>query len=630
MREVKIRVLYLSLARSRRRGGLLGPVPRFPRERGELLRITGERAGAWAPWATAISLSRQEDPLRNDVARRAENARRRCLELFGTGRTLVGIPPAWNSDVRTGDSWPLAYHAKIDYRNAGRASDVKIAWELSRLRHLVALAQAVAVLDDDASLAVLEDDLRDWHTHNPLGWSVNWACAMEVALRAVNLICVDGLLISARGDYDFRPLLVKSLYAHGWFLSRNLEISDVNGNHFLADAVGLVWLGLYFEGLGEGSSWLQRGLEMTSQAAVDQILDDGLDHEGSLAYHMLVLELFLLARTAAGQRLAEIDGALARMLDAAASFVDAGGRVPNIGDDDGGRVTAFSDTPSCDARRVLALGAAVLSHAGAARIAGDGHLHDALWLCGTGAARMRALAAHAWRPQRRFDAGGVVVLGDGVDHVVLRVGPVGFRGRGGHGHVDALSFEASLGGELAVRDSGTGSYTGDPALRNELRDAWGHTLIVVDRRPYATIGGPDRLWSIDGDSPPALLSLVVTDVRQVVTARQRIPAADGTAEHRRELEWHSGVLAWRDTVTAPPGALVEQFVQVPDDCDWDGPDLLAGVFRYRIDLPADAILAIERCRRSESYGSWARSRRAVVRCQAGDQPVRFSWQVARS
>jgi anti-sigma regulatory factor (Ser/Thr protein kinase) len=48
-----------------------------------------------------------------------------------------------------------------------------------------------------------------------------------------------------------------------------------------------------------------------------EILDDGLDHEGSLPYHLLVLEMFLVARVAAGSALASIDEALRRMLDAA-------------------------------------------------------------------------------------------------------------------------------------------------------------------------------------------------------------------------------------------------------------------------------------------------------------------------
>ena len=326
---------------------------------------------------------------------------------------------------------------------------------------------------------------------------------MEVALRAVNLICIDGVLLAGGCELPEREGHVASLYQHGWFLRRNLEISDLNGNHFLANAVGLLWLGAYFGEVGEAREWFAQGLRMTRAAAREQVLDDGLDHEGSLPYHVLVSEMFLMAVVVAGEHLAEIEGPVRRMIDAAVLCSNGQGGVPDLGDDDGGRVAAFTDVPSHDARRVLGLGAALLQHAGAAARSRDAACEDALWLAGPQRlAQARSLSAPP-RPASpvHFRSAGLIVMDtDRGDRVVMDVGPIGFQGRGGHGHLDALSFEAWIEGEPAIRDSGTGTYTGDPALRNALRAITAHTVVIVDDLPYACLGGIDRLWAIDGDS----------------------------------------------------------------------------------------------------------------------------------
>ena len=460
--ELRHRLQRLTLRAAR--GG------RGPLSRSAILGGLGEQglartrvdASMLGEWRSAVHATGANAALRADVVRRADLAERRVVQLFGDEAVAVGCPPAWNVDVRSGFGWPLAHYTTIDYRNLNRPSDVKVTWELSRLRHLVHLAQGYALTSELRYGAALSEDLRSWHLRNPLGRSVNWTCAMEVALRALNLICVDAILLTRGPEYPDRRLMVSSLYQHGWFLDRNLEISDVNGNHFLADAVGLVWLGRYFGDFGEAPRWLARGCDMVAEAAAQQVLADGLDHEGSLPYHLLVTEMFLLARHAAADALRAIDPTLHAMLHALCAVVHPDGRVPDLGDDDGGRVAAFGDTPSGDARRVLALGSALLGHTAAAAKAAGGPCDDALWLRGPTALGERQSPAGPSVSRRHFETAGVIVLGESRDRVVIDAGPVGFRGRGGHGHLDAMSFEAVLGGHVAVRDLGPGATRAIP------------------------------------------------------------------------------------------------------------------------------------------------------------------------
>ena len=589
--------------------------------------LTAERVASMAPWRSGRDQVAADDRLRDRVAVRSSQARARRMELFGDAPIEVTAPIAWHVDPRSGLGWPNAFHRRIEYVNLDRPSDVKVAWELSRLRHLVALAQGAAVLDESAGLDVLEADLVDWIRANPVGWSVNWTCAMEVALRAVNLICVDGILHGAGLDAPFRGQLVGSLYQHGWFLVRNLELSAVNGNHFLADAVGLVWLGRYFEGVGESARWLATGRAMIAEAAEKHVLADGIDQEGSLRYQALVLEMFLAAR-AVDPTLASIDPVLSTMLDATAVLADRSGRLPNIGDDDGGRALALCDAPSSDARRVLALGAALLDHEVAAHAASGEWPEDATWLTGKGQSPTNPRD----RPgtPRWFRDAGIVVLGDGNDHIVVDVGPIGFRGRGGHGHVDAMSFEATLGGRIVVPDSGTASYTGDPALRNELRDVGGHTLIVLDDQAYARIGDHTRLWAIDGDAPPTVESIEGTANRQVLVVSQSLSVNDGPRVHVRKLEWSPGSISCADTIVARLGSEVCCLVQLP--C---APTTMsAGVFdcddvQFTFTTPEGAELVIVQCRHSERYGSVERGFRAEVRWTTAQTSTDVLWKVTR-
>ena len=592
---------------------------------GAVLERTARAGAELGNWSDAVGWCRADPDSMREISARVAQAKQRRVALFGEERVSCGTPPRWLEDVRSGESWPLGFHRRIDYVNRGRASDVKLPWELSRLRHAVALAQGVAVSHDVDALEALEMDLASWRLANPLGWSVNWTCAMEVALRAINTICIDAILV-AGGAHHRREPLVASLYQHGWFLFRHLEVSDVNGNHFLADAVGLIWLGRYFDGLGESSLWLARGLEMVESAASDQVLPDGLDHEGSLPYHVLVLELFLVARTGAGRALAGIDGALESMVSAASAFVRPDGRLPLVGDDDGGRALALSDTDAYDAGRVLALGAGVLGESVSPELSAK-HFEDALWLLGMPKRGKGDPPRPATAVPHLFPHGGIAVLGEGADHVVVDVGPIGFRGRGGHGHADAMSFEAVLGGALAVRDSGTGSYTGDPQLRNELRDVTAHSSVVLDGIPYTRIGGVGLLWQMEGDSPPRVLTFDRGERRHKLRVVQELPSKGGPARWLRQVQWQPSHLEVTDELHAPSGTAARFSLQLPGDAVLDAREIVSKDHIYEVSCPTSSSVRLESCRWSPRYGSVATGTRAILDLELGGASVEVRWVV---
>ena len=104
------------------------------------------------------------------------------------------------------------------------------------------------------------------------------------------------------------------------------------------------------------------------------------------------------------------------------------------------------------------------------------------------------------RGSAAFPDGGVYVLARGGDHIVIDCGPVGLAGRGGHGHNDCLSFEATLDGTKVVTDSGSYVYSGSPEWRNRFRSTAAHNTPLVDGEEQNRI--PESLWLLEDDAKP--------------------------------------------------------------------------------------------------------------------------------
>ncbi|MBV9210438.1 MAG: hypothetical protein JOZ52_07405, partial [Acidobacteria bacterium] len=106
--------------------------------------------------------------------------------LLGYGELDFGAQVEWRRDLLAGDLWPLDYHAEVNLARAG--ADVRVLWELNRMAHQITLARAYAVTRDEELAEEFFAQLESWREQNPVGRGANWACAMEVALRSINLL----------------------------------------------------------------------------------------------------------------------------------------------------------------------------------------------------------------------------------------------------------------------------------------------------------------------------------------------------------------------------------------------------------------------------------------------------------
>src|SRR5205807_1177876 len=194
---------------------------------------------------------------------------------------------------------------------------------------------------------------------------VNWNCAMEVALRAMNLLTAFELFLRApQMDELALKELLKTFDQHGAHIQRNLEFSHLaTSNHYLADVAGLLWIGVLLPELQAADEWREFGLRELLSEMDKQMLPDGADYEASTGYHRLKVELFLYSFVLChlnGVEIAENYWTKLRaMLAYMAAYLRPDGRAPLIGDSDSGQVMPIVQRAADDHGYVLALGAAI-------------------------------------------------------------------------------------------------------------------------------------------------------------------------------------------------------------------------------------------------------------------------------
>jgi hypothetical protein len=419
----------------------------------------------------------------------------------------------------------VQYFRKIDYINVGRASDVKTVWELSRLQWLLPCAQAFALTGEQRYAAHVRGVLDQWIAANPYTCGVNWGVTMEPAMRLLTWAwmlraCSDS---EAFSDLEFRERLMRALFLHGLFTEKYFERSDVNGNHFTADATGLLVAGVLFGSGEDARRWIRDSTRDVENEISLQVFPDGVDFEASSAYHRLVAELFLISAMALRALGREPSDQFRRRLVAMAEFTAAysrpDGLAPLWGDNDDARALPFGSQPLRDHRYLVGLVGLHLQDPHLVEIA-RGPRAEAAWMFGAAAAAGLRETGPDLGP-RAFREGGVYVLRDGRTHVFIDCGPLGLAGRGGHGHNDLLSFEATLDGVPLITEGGCYVYTADEVSRDIDRSTRSHNTPIVDGEEINRFIGPEFRWNMHNDARHELVEFSVSETGGRFTGRHR-------------------------------------------------------------------------------------------------------------
>lgn len=390
--------------------------------------------------------------------------------------------------------------------------DPKNAWALGRLEQVVqlAIAHRLALVAGDPDAEKFAQAAIDWSldaTFAPKG--VQWSCPMEVALRGANVAMAVRLLAGTSflgGHAEALCQILRGLEGHAVHVGDRLEDTVVvPNNHLVANHVGLLVIGALFPRLRRARRLAREKLSPFFRLLMEQTLEDGFTFEGSVGYHRLAVELFLLGALAAeglGRFLRPNESSrLLAMFRASASLVDGSGETPQIGDADSGRALPFRSRGARDHGHLDALGRRFF---GAELRRGESASPEATWLLGgEGPRRLQRLPAGggpiSWEGSEGRDGvlpqAGIFVLRSKRITCSIACGPNGTGGTGSHGHNDKLSLEICVDGERVVADPGTGVYTADPSLRNRFRGTAWHSTARVDGKEQQDIPR-DRLFAL--------------------------------------------------------------------------------------------------------------------------------------
>jgi len=423
----------------------------------------------------------------DSIVLKAEKICNRVFNLLGSGDYEFEREIKWNVDFKSGFAWENEFYKDIKTIDLTNNADVKVPWELSRFQHLTVLGQAYWITGKEKYSEEFEHQITHWIQNNPVECSVNWTCAMDVAIRACNWIVGYMYFNDSLIPNEFWMMFNKSLFFHGDFIYNNLEKGYPSNNHYMSNLVGLVWIGLYFKNLNYKSKkinkWLCFALNELEIEIENQVYDDGFNFEASTAYHCLTTELLLYTSILCSKNNVSFsehfEAKLEQMCEVIMNITKPNGLIPLIGDMDSGRFIMFSsygDEEKRDFRYLIEVAGEhfdrddfkchVLSRSTAVCLFSE---FDSL------KASYKPLSSVA------YYEGGVHILRNSEVYLAIRCGQNGTAGKGGHTHNDQLSFELNVNGEDFIIDPGTYVYTSDFRMRNLFRSTVYHnTLAIVD------------------------------------------------------------------------------------------------------------------------------------------------------
>jgi hypothetical protein len=495
----------------------------------------------------------------SDAMYRADKILDGRYDLLGYDGLNFGRPPAWHLDPVHGRRPPMRFWANVPFLDPA-SGDHKIIWELNRHQHWLALGRAHQLTGDRRYYDEFVAQLESWLTSNPPLVGPNWASMLELAFRSLSWVWALHFFAPAAADdsLDAPPWSIDLLVALDRQLThveRNLSRYFSPNTHLTGEALALYVCSLALPDLPASRRRAHVGRVVLLHEASRQIRADGGHAEQSAHYHRYSTDFYLLAcavaRAAGDASAAPFEHAARRQAEYLRTIADDRGRLPLLGDDDGGALFPICGREPVDCRDTLATAAVLLKMP---ELAVSSAPEETLWLCGDAALRLRVPTQLAWPSRALPDSGYLVSRTHEGDHLVLDAGPHGYL-NGGHGHADALSVVLTIQGQPLLVDGGTATYTMDAAVRDRFRSSAMHNTVVMGGRSQAEPDGPFH-WQAQADAHASIWQFAradylegrhtayapLTHVRQVLAVPGLgwifIDHVLGTGTLRADAFWH--------------------------------------------------------------------------------------------
>jgi hypothetical protein len=354
----------------------------------------------------------------------------------------------WHEAPDTGRRWPRSFFASIPYRGDSPYGDIRVAWEPSRLQHLVLLgllARNIEGSQGDQAAVLIEEQLLSWAEDNPMQQGIHYISAMECALRILAVCYAVDLARKKLAASDrIWQMLLDLIQGHANFIKHRLSLYSSTGNHTITECTGLVYAGTLFPEFDGAELWKYLGLDLLCRESNYQIEPDGGGTEQAFWYLQFIVDLYGLVVALLEHKHHAVPPAIRyahtrgkQFLNKFSSNPEA---LPSIGDSDNG----FALSPFL-------------------RLSWDECREN------------QSLMVFE-------DSGYSMIRGgeNGKATFVFDHGSLGMAPSYGHGHADALSVILRHGQEDILIDSGTYRYNGDVRWRAYFRGTRAHNTVMVD------------------------------------------------------------------------------------------------------------------------------------------------------
>lgn len=499
------------------------------------------------------------------VVGEADGVTRHIIPLFGVAYDF-GKEIKWREDLLSGHTWPRTFFGKLCIINPKDDADIKFPWELCRFQHLVTLGTAFWLTGNEHYAQECVTQIKVWMQDNPPNRGPHWACTMEVAIRAANLIWAFTFLRAAKPVSDeFVKLFLNLLLAHGKYVRCHLENKKrIRGNHYLADLAGLLYIASFCGFFKKSRSWFDFAVAELKREVNEQVLPDGADFEGSIPYHRLVTEMLFHAVYIAAKARSPLADAheprkllpvamevfgpvflrrLELMFEFILHYTRPDGMAPQIGDNDSGRFVVFSSLAQArnDHRHLLAIGGEFFNRNDFRR-AGMAAPSDSCWMFGP--PRSTPASAEVKVGSKGYPCAGIYVMRHGDDFCLVHCSELGSAGKGAHSHNDNLSFELAVGGSSFLVDPGTYTYSRYPEQRNLFRSTAYHNTLVLDGLEQNGISKGD-LFLLEKQSEPRVLRWDSSPEEDIFQGEIEYASPElGRRVHRRTIQFEKQQRQW--------------------------------------------------------------------------------------
>lgn len=361
----------------------------------------------------------------------------------------------------------------------GNVGDIKGIWEASRFDWLIDLVLHERQMRDGQALLQLDLWLNDWCEKNPAYFGPNWKCGQEASIRVMHIITA---LIGLEQEQHPHDNVCALIEAHLKRIEPTIDYAIAqDNNHGTSEAAALYIGGAVlnlWKPKPQYQQWQALGEKWLLNRASKLIMQDGGFSQYSINYHRVMLDSYCLAEIVRQKfELKPFSGQLYRQLQKATDWLyvltQADGDVPNLGANDGARLTPVSQTDYRDFRPTVQL-ASTLFHQHSYYPEPDLYDESLTFF------QIQKLKQENFElPSRNqfFNESGLISSQNNNFFIAFKLPKFKFR----PSQCDALHLDVWFKGQNLLRDGGTYSYNSTVEDLNYFSGVASHNTVEFDQ-----------------------------------------------------------------------------------------------------------------------------------------------------